>query len=61
MQPRMLESLLSAPEAEAGSLNLVDDMQYEVIGPCWVPEQMWGHAIKDFEEKGAYLFRLALV
>ena len=49
-------------EAEAPrSVDLVDDMEYEVIGPCWVPEEMWGHAIKDFEEQEAYLFRLVLV
>jgi hypothetical protein len=43
-------------------LILKDGLEYEVVGPCWIPEEMWGQAIKDFDEKSdSHLFQLVLV
>ena len=42
--------------------TLTDGLEYEVVGPCWIPEEMWGHADKEFEENSdSHLFHMVLV
>ena len=49
-------------EEVSRKLILTDGLEYEVIGPCWIPEEMWGSAIKDFDENlDSRLFDLVLI
>ena len=49
-------------EETAGELVGLNDAEYEVVGPCWIPEEMWGRAIKDFDDESeSYLNNLVLV
>ena len=49
-------------EEASRELILMDGLEYEVVGPCWIPEEMWGQAIKDFDEDSeSHLSHLVLV
>lgn len=49
-------------EKSSGDLILMDGLEYEVVGPCLTPEEMWGHAVKAFDENSdLHLVRLVLV
>ena len=41
---------------------ITDGLEYEVVGPCWIPEEMWGSAIQDFDANlDSRLFSLVLI
>lgn len=50
------QQILENPDEERGALR--DGLEYEVVGPCWIPEMMWGQGIKDMEE-GSRVLELA--
>ena len=49
-------------EGAPRELVLTDGLEYEVVGPCWLPEEMWGQAIADFDEsEDSQLLNLVLI
>jgi len=50
----------SDEDSKGGVLR--DGLEYEVVGPCWIPEQMWGQAIETFDDNpDSQAFQMVLV
>ena len=56
------DELKEESEGAPPEFIMTDGLEYEVVGPCWIPEEMWGSAIKDFDANlDSRLFSLVLI
>lgn len=49
-------------EEAVRELTLINGLEYKVVGPCWIAEEMWGQAIRDFDrDSDSRLYELVLI